>query len=105
MTKTKIKDDNYYQISGWMINRLNLKGVALSAYAIIYGFTQDGENEFTGSVQYLCDFVGGVSKPTIIKALKELVEKIKETLSYCLNVLHERTDYDIDQKTVEIIYK
>lgn len=75
MTNTRIKDENYYQISGWMINRLKLKGVALSAYAIIYGFTQDGENEFTGSLQYLCDFVGGVSKPTIIKALKELVDR------------------------------
>lgn len=57
-----------------MINRLGLKGVPLSVYAIIYGFSQDGENEFTGSLQYLCDFTGGTSKPTIIKALKELVE-------------------------------
>lgn len=75
MIELKIKDNNYYQISGWMITRLKLKGVALSAYAIIYGFTQDGENEFTGSLQYLCDFCGGVSKPTIIKALKELKDK------------------------------
>ena len=43
--------------------------------------------------------------PEIKANVEELVEKIKETLSYCLNVLHERTDYDIDQKTVEIIYK
>jgi len=72
---TRINDDNYYVIKGWMINRLRLKGVALSAYAIIYGFSQDGENEFTGSLQYLAEFCGGVSKPTIIKALKELTEK------------------------------
>lgn len=72
---SRINDNNYYQISGWMINRLKLKGVALSAYAIIYGFSQDDENEFTGSLQYLCDFCGGISKPTIIKALKELTEK------------------------------
>lgn len=72
---SRINDNNYYVINGWMINRLRLKGVTLSAYAIIYGFSQDGENEFTGSLQYLCDFCGGVSKPTIIKALKELTEK------------------------------
>lgn len=72
---TRINDNNYYVVHGFMINRLRLKGVSLSAYAIIYGFTQDGENEFTGSLQYLCDFCGGVSKPTIIKALKELTEK------------------------------
>jgi DNA-binding Lrp family transcriptional regulator len=57
-----------------MINRLGLKGVPLNVYAIIYGFSQDGESEFTGSLKYLCDFCGGVSKPTIIKALKELTE-------------------------------
>lgn len=74
MGESKIKDENYYQISGFMINRLGLKGVPLAVYAIIYGFSQDGENEFTGSLKYLCEFCGGVSKPTIIKALKELTE-------------------------------
>lgn len=75
MAESRVKDENYYQISGFMINRLRLKGVALNVYAIIYGFSQDGETEFTGSLQYLCDFCGGVSKPTIISALKELVKK------------------------------
>lgn len=74
MAESKIKDENYYQISGFMINRLGLKGVMLNVYAIIYGFTQDGESEFSGSLQYLCDFCGGVSKPTIINALKALTE-------------------------------
>lgn len=75
MAESRIKDENYYQVSGWMVNRLGLKGTALAVYAIVYGFTQDGENEFTGSLQYLCDFLGGVSKPTIISALKYLTEK------------------------------
>ena len=74
MAESRIKDENYYQIQGWMINRLKLKGVPLSVFAIIYGFSQDGENEYTGSLQYFCDFCGGVSKPTIINALKTLVE-------------------------------
>lgn len=78
---SKIKDENYYQISGWMLNRLGLKGVELQVFAIIYGFSQDGESKFTGSINYLCDWTG-VSRPTIIKALKELTDKeflIKET--------------------------
>lgn len=75
MAESRIKDENYYQIQGWMINRLGLKGVSLSVFAIIYGFTQDGDTEFKGSLQYICDFCGGVSKPTVIKALKELVDK------------------------------
>ena len=75
MAELKIRDENYYTIHGWMINRLGLKGIQLKVYAIIYGFSQDGENEYKGRLQYLCDFTGGTSKPTIIKALKELTEK------------------------------
>lgn len=69
---SKIKDENYFQISGWMLNRLKLKGISLEVFAIIYGLSQDGETKFTGSIQYLCDFTG-TSKPTVIKALKDLV--------------------------------
>ena len=73
MHESKVKDDNFFLVSGWMLNRLNLKGVSLQVYSIIYGFSQDGESCFTGSLQYLSDFTNA-SKPTIIKALKELVE-------------------------------
>lgn len=68
-----MEDNNYYIIHGWMTNRLHLKGIALSIFAIIYGFSQDGESEYKGSRQYLADFVNS-TKPTIDKALKELVE-------------------------------
>lgn len=70
----KIKNENYYIIHGWMLNELDLKGVQLQVYAIIYGFSQIEDNEFTGSLSYLCEFTGA-SKPTIIKALKDLQEK------------------------------
>ena len=73
MAESKIKDTNYFMVSGWMINRLNLKGVALQVFSIIYGFSQDGESSFTGSLQYLIDFTNS-SKNTVIKALKELVD-------------------------------
>ena len=81
---SKIKDENYYQISGWMLNQLQLKGVALNIFAIIYGFTQDGETEFKGSLQYMCDFVGA-TKPTVIKAINELIEKNFITKTQCTN--------------------
>ena len=71
---SKISDENYYQISGWMLNRLQLRGTELQVFAIIYGFSQDSESMFSGSINYLCDWVGA-SKPTIIKALKDLVDK------------------------------
>lgn len=74
MAESKVRDNNFFLVSGWMLNRLNLKGVALQLYSIIYGFSQDGESYFTGSLQYLSDFTNA-SKPTVIKALKELVDK------------------------------
>lgn len=73
MAESRVKDENYFQVSGWMVNRLNLKGINLELFAIIYGFTQDGETEFTGSIQYLCDFTG-TSRPTVINALKSLTK-------------------------------
>ena len=82
----KISDGNYYVVHGWMITRLGLKGVDLQLYAIIYGFTQDGESEFAGSVQYLCDFCGGVTRPTVAASLKRLcenglIEKLPQTIN------------------------
>ncbi len=74
MAESKVRDDNFFLVSGWMLNRLNLKGVPLQVFSIIYGFSQDGEGSFTGSLQYLMDFTNS-SKNTILKALKELVEK------------------------------
>lgn len=67
-----MRDDNYIVIPGWAINRLGLKGNDLIIFSIIYGFSQDGESEFSGSIQYLCDCLN-VSRPTIINSLKNLV--------------------------------
>ena len=61
-----IKDDNYIIIHGWMINKLNLSGNNLKVYAIIYGFTQDDNQWFRGSREYLAAWcnctVRGVQK-------------------------------------------
>ena len=43
-----IKNENFILIQGWMINNLKLSGNDLLVYAIIYGFTQDGEQWFEG---------------------------------------------------------
>lgn len=72
---SRIKDENYFQVSGWMLNRLQLKGSELYVYAIIYGFTQDGESWFTGSRQYIADFIGCSSKRTVDNCLENLVNK------------------------------
>lgn len=85
-----IKDENYIHIEGWMINKLNLKGNDLLVYAIIYGFSQDGESRYTGSLQYLADWCNS-TKQGIQKNLSNLVEKgyiqkfemVKNRIKYC----------------------
>lgn len=68
-----IRDESYYLVSGWMINSLKLRGTQLQVYAIIHGFTQDGESWFAGTLRYLIEFTGA-SKRTVQYALESLVE-------------------------------
>ena len=70
----KVKEENYINIYGWMVTRLGLKGNELLVYAIIYGFSQDDETRFTGSLQYLADWTNS-TKQSCIKCLKSLAEK------------------------------
>lgn len=70
----KVKDEGYYIIHGWMLNRLKLKGKELSIYAIIYGFSQDNSSVFSGSIAYLSEWLN-TSRSTVIRALKSLTEK------------------------------
>lgn len=69
-----VKDENFVAIQGWMLNKLNLKGNELIVYAVIYGFSQDGESRFTGSRRYLAEWCGCTLK-TVDNALSSLVAK------------------------------
>ncbi len=68
-----IQDDNFYTVIYWMISELGLKGAELPVFAIIYGFSQDGVNKFTGSLDYLSKFAN-VSRQTVIDVLKRLID-------------------------------
>lgn len=70
-----IKKENYVQISGWMISELNLSGNELIAYALIHGFSQDGKSVFRGSLSYMQEWLNCGSRQTVIKTVKNLVEK------------------------------
>lgn len=70
----KIKPNSYYSIQYWMINELGLKGLELSIYAIIYGFSRDHCGAFTGSRSYLADFTNS-TKAGVDKALKKFNTK------------------------------
>ena len=65
-----MKDGNYYTVYGWMINRLKLKGTTLQLYAVIYGFSENGENECSGSLAYLAETTG-CTKQTVLNALNK----------------------------------
>lgn len=71
-----MKAENYLTISGWMYN---LAGGSLSlpeilTYAVIYGFSQDGETRFTGSRSYLADLLR-CSKNSVSNYLQSLEKK------------------------------
>lgn len=69
-----ITDRNYLSIQGFMVRDLHLKGNELLVYALLYGFCQDGENKFNGSLSYIAEWISA-SKQTVINTLKSLEEK------------------------------
>lgn len=69
-----VKDNNFIAIQGWMRTQLNLKGNELLIYALIYGFSQDGESRFKGSRKYIADWCG-CSMNTVDRTLNSLVSK------------------------------
>lgn len=87
MKESKVKDENYINIQGWMVTKLGLKGNELLIYAIIYGFSQTEDQTFNGSLQYLADWTNS-TKQGVTKNLKALVEKgyIEKEDKYINNV-------------------
>lgn len=71
---TKVKNENFILIQGYMLNEMKLKGNELLVYAIINGFSQEENQVFSGSLQYLADWTNS-TKQGIMKNLKSLVEK------------------------------
>lgn len=69
-----VKDNNFIAIQGWMRTRLNLKGNELLIYALVYGFSQDGNSRFTGSRKYIAEWCG-CSLDTVDRSLSSLVGK------------------------------
>ena len=69
-------NDKYISIQGWMVEELKLKGNDLLVYAIIYGFSQDNQSEFTGSLSYLARWCNS-TKNGIQKNNHKLLDTIK----------------------------
>ena len=99
---SKFKNNNHYTIFGWMIHRLGLKDAKLIVYAIVYSFSQDGENEFYGGRKYMAE-ASARSLPTIDRILVELEKEgfIKKMERENDGVSHCRYSVFIDEKSGE----
>lgn len=80
--RMEVKDGTYVNIQSFMVNELHLSGNALIIYAVIYGFSQDGDSWFTGSRSYLAAWC---------QASKSTVSRNLETL--CADGLIERREH------------
>ena len=74
MEEVKIQPGAFVTIQSFMRNELGLKGNELIAYALIYGFSQDGASEFSGSASYVAEWCG-MSQDNAIRVLRKLAEK------------------------------
>lgn len=69
-----VNDNNFIAIQGWMRTKLNLKGYELIVYALIYGFSQDGNSKFSGTRRYIAEWCG-CSLRTVDNTLTALLAK------------------------------
>lgn len=88
--ETKIRENNYITILGWMVSELGLKGNNLLIYAIVYGFSQSQDMSYSGSRQYLAEWTNSTVQG-VSKCLKKLTddgllqkkEKIINNIKFC----------------------
>lgn len=97
-----IKSENYITIQGFMRTDLNLKGNELLTYAIIYGFSQEENCMFTGSANYIAEWLG-IQKRNALEVLKRLADK-------GLIIKHKKLingialcDYEINRKSLPVM--
>lgn len=70
-----MKDEHFFVVQGWMINRLHLSGTELMVYAIINGFCQHGDGDgYIGGNATLMSWTGASAR-TIGMTLQSLEKK------------------------------
>lgn len=96
-----MQTESYVVLRPFMVEELGLKGSELVAYALIYGFSQDGESWFTGSAQYVADWCGIARRnaTNVLQKLtdKGLVEKVRTgrgcAYRVCKNITGDKTSH------------
>lgn len=67
-----MKKNDFILIQASMVEDLGLSGNRLIIYALIHGYCKDGIHEFTGSINYICEWTN-LTRNTVISTLKSLV--------------------------------
>ena len=66
-----MRKDGYVVVQPWMVTDYNLNGNKLLIYALIWGFSQDEQSCFYGSVSYVVEYFK-LSKRAVLNLLAEL---------------------------------
>lgn len=74
MEPKSFKIDNYITVPGFAIVELGLSGNELLCYSLIFGFTQDDETEFRGSLNYVASALN-VTRQNAKKIIDRLIER------------------------------
>ena len=80
-----MRKDGYVVVQPWMVTDYNLNGNKLLIYALIWGFSQDDQSCFYGSVSYIVEYFK-LSKRAVLNLLGELekdglIRKWSETVN------------------------
>lgn len=74
METKKFQTHNFITVPGFAIVQLGLSGNDLLCYALIYGFTQDRETEFRGSLNYISSALN-VTRQNAKRILDRLIDR------------------------------
>ena len=69
-----MKNKDYINVQGWMVNELQLSGNELLLFALIHGYSKDGINKYRGSINYVSEFLS-ISRKTVINLYSKLLNK------------------------------
>lgn len=70
----QLNNNNYIAVADWQLE-LGLNTRELIIYSLIYGFSQDNESFYYGSLDYMAKWLGIKDKNNVIRYLKPMVEK------------------------------
>lgn len=69
-----VKQESYTVQPHWMISDYHLKGTELDVYCLIWGFTQDEQGCYYGSIKYIADYYE-IGTRTVERTLNALEKK------------------------------